>query len=937
MEKGSKNGIGNISAWAYALGCAVGWGSFMNPTNIFLPVAGPLGSAIGIAIASVMVLFIGMGISYMAKSFPESSGVHVYIGKVLGADHGFLSAWAMLLAYLSIMWANATAIILLIRFVWGGVLQFGFYYEVAGYEVYFGEILFAVAAIVLAGILAIFGRTGVRIFHSVCAILQVGLVVVIFIGVLAFGHASAPGTFGFADVGVSDGMEIFNVAMLAPWMFVGFEAVTYMINSGGRRAKGIDIIISVAIVCGMLAYALPMLIPVLGMPDGYADWMTYLEASKQASGLLGLPVFYSVYYTLGDAGLYILVVAIICAIVTSLFGLFRVTSRLISTMAEEGLAHGVFAKTNKNGEPYAAMLLVMAISVIVPFFGRTAIVWIVDVTTISATIVYVYSSVCALRLATVDKSATLRIRIISVIGAVFSVISFLFLLIPNVVSENKLATESYLILTVWSIVGLLYYWIVFRRDKNDVYGKSTVMWMGMLFLLFFSAIMWVRQRIEERLSVMMVHDLSLHSFLNSNSFIELLVVLMALFIMFSLFTTLLRREREKDRRVMESEAKNAAKTAFLSNMSHDIRTPMNAILGFTDLALDSEDKDQIKDYLEKIKGSGNHLLSLTNDVLEMSRIESGKIDMHAAPMNIKAVFADLESILKAQAQARNQTFTVDTSGVSHENVICDKLRLNQVLFNLTSNAIKYTPEGGKIVVSVREIGGFGDSVVTYEISVKDNGIGMTPEFAAKVFDAFERDKDAELKGIQGTGLGMAITKRIVELMGGDIRVETVPDEGSNFIVELSLDICYEADVVAAAGMKADESDLDFSGKRVLLVDDIEINREIAVATLEMFGLEVEEAVDGQDAFEKVDAAEAGHYDVVLMDIQMPIMDGYEAARAIRGISDPKKAGVPIIAMTANAFQEDIENAEKAGMNGHVAKPIDRNKLAEQLTIVFWGG
>ena len=930
MAATSKERLGYISAWAYALGCAVGWGSFMNPTNLFLPNAGPLGSLIGIVLATAMMILIGTSISYMAKKYPAYSGIHVYVGNVMGADHGFLSAWAMLLAYLSIMWANATAIMLLIRFIMGDVLQFGFYYQVAGYDVYFGEILITMAAIGLAGVLAIFGRTVVRIIHAVFAILQVLLVVIIFVGILMYGHASAPGTFGFAKTLVSDGAEIFNITMLAPWMFVGFEAVTYMIGSGGRQAKGIDKVIAVAVVCGMLAYALPMLIPVLALPSGYSDWTSYLADAKGAEGLFGLPVFYSVFETLGIGGLNILVLAIICAIFTSLFGLFRVSSRLVAQMSDEGLLPGVFTKKNINDEPYAAMLLVMAVSLIVPFFGRTAIGWIVDVTTISATIVYVYSSCCCFYLSKRDKQGSAGVRLISIVGAVFSIVSFLFLLIPNIFSESKLATESYFILMVWSVVGLVYYYIIFRRDKKDVYGKSTVMWIVMLFLMFFSTIMWVRQLVEEKLAVMMQHDLSLHRFLNRNSFIEMSVVVISLVIMLSLFDTLLKREREKEKKVIESEAKSAAKTTFLSNMSHDIRTPMNAILGFTDLALDQDDPEVMKEYLSKIKTSGNHLLALINDVLEMSRIESGKITMHAAPMNITGVFSDLDSILHEPAEAKHHRFTVDTSGVIDQNVICDKLRLNQVLFNLSSNAIKYTPDGGEITVSIRQTGLIKDKVASYQISVKDNGIGMTQEFASRVFEAFERDKDAEMRGIQGTGLGMAITKRIVELMGGQITVRSEPGKGSEFIVDVSLDICSIEDVKNAEGSEVDSDTFVLSGKRVLLVDDIEINREIAVATLELFELEIEEAVDGQDALEKVESHDGGYYDAVLMDIQMPVMNGYESARAIRAIPDAKKNSVPIIAMTANAFEEDVKNAEEAGMDGHVAKPIDREKLAEAL-------
>ena len=934
MDKKEKR-IGVLSAWAYTLGCAVGWGSFMNPTNIFLPQAGPLGSAIGIALASVMILFIGKGIAYMAETFPESSGVHVYIVRVLGEDHGFLSAWAMLLAYLSVMWANATAIVMLIRFVMGDLLQFGFYYQVADYDVYFGEILVTMVVMIISALLAIFGRTIVRELHALFAILQVALVVVIFVGILIYGCPSEAGSFGFAQTAVSDGMEIFNIMVLAPWMYVGFEAVTYMIGSGHRQAKGIDKIIACAVVCGMLAYALPMLIPVFALPDGYSRWTDYLADSSQSGGLFGLPVFYSVYNTLGNTGLNILILAILSAIFTSMFGLFRATSRLLCAMAEDGLMPEVFSKKNKNGEPQSAMLLVLLVSLVIPFFGRTAIGWIVDVTTISATIVYVYSSFCTLRLAASDPSAGIMMKIISVVGAVFSAASFLFLLIPNLLSENKLAPESYLILSVWCIVGLIYYWIVFRRDKKDVFGKSTVMWIMMTFLIFFSSVMWVRQRTTKKLAVMIQNDNFLLKFINANALIEILVVVIVLFILLSLFNTLLTRERQKEKRMIESEAKNAAKTVFLSNMSHDIRTPMNAILGFTDLALlDTGNADKMEEYLNKIKASGNHLLSLINDVLEMSRIESGKIDLSPTAVNIREFFSDLDSIMRGQAEAKGQILTVDASGLKNEYVMVDRLRLNQVLFNLSSNAIKYTEEGGTIRIEALQTTGVIDGRASYELRVRDNGMGMTPEFAEKVFEAFERDKDAEMKGIQGTGLGMAITKRIIDMMGGTIRVETSLGEGSEFIVNLTLPIASEKDVAEVHAGEVSIDEVDLSGKRVLLTDDVDINREIAEAVLEMFGLEVDQAVDGQEAYEKVLKNPGGYYDAVLMDVQMPRMNGYEATQAIRSIADDKKSSVPIIAMTANAFEEDIKNARASGMNGHVAKPMDQKKLAAELIKVM---
>ena len=668
----------------------------------------------------------------------------------------------------------------------------------------------------------------------------------------------------------------------------------------------------------------------MAVPKQYGDWSTYLEVSSRTEGLLGLPLFYSIYDSLGVTGLRWLVICILCAISTSLFGLYRVSARLMVAMSEEELMPTSVGKLNKNGEPYVAVLIVMAISVLIPFFGRTAIGWVVDVTTIAATIVYVYSMIGCLKISHFEKGVNHYMKWQSFFGMVFAAISFLFLLVPNVFSENKLATESYLILAVWSIVGLIFYWYVYRHDDKHMYGQSTVMWMLMVFLIFFASVMWIRQRTLDKLGVLHGWEENyLNREITEDSVVQMIVVMVVLVILFSMFSIMLKRQKDTDKKALESQAKDKAKTEFLFNMSHDIRTPMNAILGFTDLALlDTGNQEKMEDYLKKIKASGTHLLSLINDVLEMSRVESGKMEIASEVVDLRTVFINLDSILRGSAEAKEQTLTVVYDELEHPYVYTDRLRLNQVLLNLASNAIKYTQNGGEIQIGIKESEG-GDTSHRYHMWVKDNGMGMTPEFAAKVFEAFERDKKAEAKGIQGTGLGMAITKRIVDLMGGRISVESEIDKGSVFQVDVYFAQAKEEDVKEYVSSK-EITEVDFEGKRVLLTDDVEINREIAVAILEMFGLVVEQACDGQEALEMVVSHPADYYDVVFLDIQMPRMNGYEAARAIRGLSDEKKARVPIIAMTANAFEEDVKNAREAGMDGHVAKPINQEQLVEQL-------
>ncbi len=406
------------------------------------------------------------------------------------------------------------------------------------------------------------------------------------------------------------------------------------------------------------------------------------------------------------------------------------------------------------------------------------------------------------------------------------------------------------------------------------------------------------------------------------------------------YTDILTREKnaalEKERAA--ADEKSRAKTAFLSSMSHDIRTPMNAIIGFTDLALkDPADAEKVSEYLSKIKASSAHLLSLINDVLEMSRIESGKIELDESLCSLPKILHDLNTIIIGQAEAKQQELFMDAVGVTNENIICDKLRLNQILLNLLSNSIKYTQAGGKIFVKISQHDGAPAGYGAYEIRVKDNGMGMSPEFAATIFEAFTRERTSTISGIQGTGLGMAITKKIVDLMHGTIEVETEKGKGTEFIVRVDFPIVEDDPEPVESSDTAVENAIDFTKIKLLLVEDNEVNREIASLILEEFGFQLETAVDGKDAVEKFSASKPGEFQAILMDVQMPVMNGYDAARAIRQLKNPALANIPIIAMTANAFAEDIQTAKDAGMNSHIAKPIDIPKMIATLTEVLQEG
>ena len=517
--------------------------------------------------------------------------------------------------------------------------------------------------------------------------------------------------------------------------------------------------------------------------------------------------------------------------------------------------------------------------------------------------------------------------------------------------------------------------------------------------------------------------------------------------------------------VAAAETANRAKSTFLSNMSHDIRTPMNAIIGFTTLAISNiDDKNRVKDYLAKTLASSNHLLSLINDVLDMSRIESGKLHLEEVEVNLSDVLHDLKTIVSGQIYAKQLELYMDAMDVTDEDVYCDKTRLNQILLNLLSNAIKFTPAGGTVSVRVRQLAGKVRGCGQYEFRIKDNGIGMSQEFAQKIFEPFERERTSTVSRIQGTGLGMAITKNIVDMMGGTIKVQTAQGKGSEFIIclpmrtqaehrpvekiteleglkalvvdddfntcdsvtkmlvkvgmraewtlsgkeavlrarqSIEMSDVYHAYIIdwrlpdmngievtrqirslhddtpiiiltaydwsdieveaKAAGVTAfcskpmfmsdlretlmsalgqnqtdaaqellPQKNADFKGRHILLVEDNELNREIAQEILREYGFRVDTAENGAVAVEKVCTAAPGSYDLVLMDVQMPVMDGYTATRQIRALGDPALAKIPILAMTANAFDDDRRNALESGMTGFLSKPIVIGDLVQEL-------
>ena len=387
-------------------------------------------------------------------------------------------------------------------------------------------------------------------------------------------------------------------------------------------------------------------------------------------------------------------------------------------------------------------------------------------------------------------------------------------------------------------------------------------------------------------------------------------------------------KREEEFRKHMADARTRAKNDFLANMSHDIRTPMNAIVGYTNIAKSHWDEPEVvADALDKIGSSSRFLLSLINDILDISKIESGKMQLSLAACDLRDIFRRIEDVTALQAKNKSIAITYSHDTVHHYKVMADDLRIEQVLINITGNAIKYTPEGKSVELIAEELGATEDKKIKYRFIVRDTGIGISEEYLPHIFESFTREEKTTVNRVQGTGLGLAITAKVVEMMGGVISVKSKLGEGSEFTVELALEPSEPDEDTA----EADEMQPTvLNGKRVLLVEDNAINAEIATIILEQYGIAVDHAENGRIGADKVKIAEAGHYSAVLMDIQMPVMNGYEATRAIRSFSGEYYQTLPIIAMSANAYDEDIQASLDAGMNAHIAKPFQPADLIKTL-------
>lgn len=1099
-----KNYMNIPGAWALALGSAVGWGAFMMPGTTFLPQAGPLGTIIGLLLGALVMLVIGFNYNFMVRHYPDAGGLYSYLKNIFNYDHAFMGSWFLLLTYAAVIWANATAMALVSRFLFNDFFHFGFHYKVAGYDVYFGEVLLACTFLVILAFICMRVRHAMYLLILMCVVLCLG---VVFCSIAIFGKHDLLAAMNppFSDRHGAFG-GILTIVAMSPWAFVGFEAISHSAREITFSPKKYIHVTTAALATAVVVYILLVLFATAALPEGYANWQEYTSNLANLSGEEGMPVFYAIHVSIGKYGVAILSAMVLSAILTGMLGNYITVSRLMYSMAKDEMLPKSLSKLNKDGAPKNAILFTMVLSLIFPLLGRTATGWVVDVTTIGSAIAYAYVSAAAFKLARREDNR--RMMVVGMMGIVFSFIFVLSYLLPNILAVTALSVEAYFILAAWSMLGILFFRFIFGKDTERRLGRSNVVLMTMMFIIFFTTTVWTRQS-SQRATEVVAENLQVHyaeelladgvirteqeyqetsryilqqtekadTSIRRNGIIQTVIVIGAMLIMFDVYSIIHKRERQMELDKLLAEEVSRAKTSFLSNMSHEIRTPMNAIIGLDNIALQNPElTPKTREQLEKIGASAKHLLSLINDILDMSRIESGRMVLKNDEFSFSDLLDPISVMISGQCQDKGLNYECQIIGHVDPYYIGDDMKLRQVLINILGNAVKFTNSPGTVTLIVEQTAAY-ENFRSLRFIVKDTGIGMDKEYIPRLFEAFSQEDDKTTNRYGGSGLGMAITKSIVEMLNGDISVESEKGVGTTFTInvtlnassrvlvnenenkipdnmrvlivddepvtcehsqivlkELNIDAdsyldpqealerikseieagnpyqmiltdmrmpemngleltrCVRkldhgktiiilltgynwddfADEVWAAGVdtvmvkpllainvsrelpviirKKETSTGSFAedeaaeqnaendwadavtleGRHVLIAEDVELNAEILIDLLELEGVSADRAVNGQAAVDMFTNSPEHTYDAIFMDVRMPVMDGLTATRAIRTLKHPDAKTVPIIAMTANAFDEDVQNSLQAGMNAHLSKPVEPNKLYGEL-------
>ena len=984
-----------LAVIALSFGYAVGWGSFVLPGTVFLPTAGPLGTIIGFLIGTAAIGVLAVNYHKVTTRIRGSGGAYGFVSKMFGYNHGFLVGWFLFLTYIAILWANATALVLLARFLFDDALQFGFHYSLVGFDVYFGEVLLCLAAIVLCGWLCILSKRFAVRLHTFFAFVLIAGVATCFVAAL-LRHQGGLAAMGpaFSDDSPK-ALQILRILAMVPWAFVGFEAVVQSSSEFRFPVKRTFFLLITAILLSALTYILLALLPVLVLTDGYSSWEAYIEALPDLKGLAAMPVFSAAQKALGPLGVAVIGGSMLAGQLTALFATYIAVSRLMRAMADDGMLPEFLRKCNAEGTPVNAVLSVMIFSLPIPFLGRTVIGWPVDLSNLGASVAYGYVSAAALALLRKNRNGSrLAEKAAGFFGLGMSIVFSLLMLLPNYLSGSSLSTESYLLLVVWCFLGFILYRRVFIRDAKGKLGDSTVVWITVLIVIFFSSLMWFRLAVDNSAEIAfgelanrtvttdMVRESMSHvdADMLSKSVIELCILVAALAIIMNLISILHKREKDLIiEKLKAEESANQSKSYFFSTISHDIRTPLNAIVGYSQmLQMGFKQEEEREQALQSIIVGGKALVRLIDDAIDFSKLEDGRMEFDLKPTDC----AGLVSRFMDSFRAANQAQTVELRCRTGEmpTLMIDPKRVRQIIFNLVDNAAKFTQQGFVEVrasfeknvnaVATTEAGANANAEAgakeeaganantetiakteadadtgTLRLEVEDTGCGISKEDLKQIASPYVR-VDSKQARHGGTGIGLAVCRKLVDAMGGELSIASEPGKGSTFTVTIpNVKVTDAAPVMdeepmaglilnvnaAAANLptpkpaglaqtetaKAEKPAGTAATKRILIVDDQKVNLMVLKAMLKKLGaFDIVMAKDGQEALGILNAAETP-FALVLTDMWMPVMDGEGLVRAIR--SEKKLAAIPVHVVTADTEMQG--KYDKIGFDGMQLKPV----------------